>query len=132
LLSSWAKGLDEKTATILEVSAIVHDFGIRPSLEHYGSGKGHYQELEGPPVAKELLESLGYDPHVISRVCYLVGHHHTYDNIDGLDYQVLVEADFLVNMFEGNMSPEVIREIRQTVFRTKSGLDILTRIYGGE
>mgnify|MGYP000340972515 FL=1 len=32
------------------------------------------------------------------RVAYLIGHHHTYDKIEGMDYQILVEADFLVNI----------------------------------
>ena len=36
----------------------------------------------------------GYTEEQIERVKYLVGHHHTYDNIDGLDYQILIEADF--------------------------------------
>ena len=37
---------------------------------------------------------------MIRRVEYLVGHHHTYKDIDGLDYQILVEADFLVNILK--------------------------------
>ena len=35
---------------------------------------------------------------VTERVAYLIGHHHTYDKIEGMDYQILVEADFLVNI----------------------------------
>lgn len=41
---------------------------------------------------------------------YLVGHHHTYKDIDGLDYQILVEADFLVNYFEDGLDKEHIKE----------------------
>lgn len=41
-----------------------------------------------------MLENLSYDKDIIERVCYLVGHHHTYNSIDGMDYQILVEADF--------------------------------------
>ena len=55
---------------------------------------------EGPPEAEKLLASQGWPETVIQRVSYLVGHHHTYTDIDGTDYQLLVEADFLVNLFE--------------------------------
>ncbi len=123
------EGVDEETGTILEIAAIVHDIGIRPSLEKYGTATGAYQELEGPPIARILLESLGYEPEVISRVCYLVGHHHSYVDIDGIDYQILVEADFLVNIFENQMSPEKIRDIREIIFRTEGGKDLLARHY---
>lgn len=43
---------------------------------------------------------LCFSPKVAERVSYLVGHHHTYDHIDGMDYQILVEVDFLVNFNE--------------------------------
>ncbi len=32
----------------------------------------------------------------LDRVQYLIAHHHTYDNIDGIDYQILVELIFLL------------------------------------
>lgn len=58
----------------------------------------------GPDEAEKLLNKLGVDEKIIERVCFLVGHHHTYNMIDGLDYQILVEADFLVNAYEDNLS----------------------------
>ena len=97
-LIAQMEGLDGNTQEVLKSAAVVHDIGIRPSLKRYGSSAGQYQQLEGPPLARSLLEILGYDEKVIERVCYLVGHHHSYDEIDGEDYQILVEADFLVNI----------------------------------
>ncbi|MEW6721096.1 MAG: phosphohydrolase, partial [Thermodesulfobacteriota bacterium] len=82
---------------------------------------GKYQEAEGPAVAAEMLMELDYSKDVINRVCYLVGHHHTYTEIDGIDYQILVEADFLVNMYEDEMSPDAIKSTLNKVFRTKTG-----------
>ena len=64
---------------------------------------------------------LGYAPDVIDRVCYLVGHHHTYGQVDGLDYRILIEADFLVNLYEDSCSHEAIRHAYETMFRTASG-----------
>lgn len=43
-----AEGLDNEMQEILESAAIVHDIGIRPSLEKYGSSAGRYQQQEGP------------------------------------------------------------------------------------
>ena len=123
------EGLDELTQQILETAAIVHDIGIRPSMEKYGSGAGKYQELEGPPVARELLGTLGYANQVIDRVCTLVGHHHTYQPILGLDHQILVEADFLVNMDEGHMDTESIRRVTETIFSTETGKKLLFSLY---
>ena len=72
---------------------------------------------------------LGYEEDVIKRVCYLVGHHHTYQDIEGLDYQILVEADFLVNLYENGSSKETAREVLYRVFVTESGKDILRNMF---
>ena len=94
-----------RTQFILEAAALTHDIGIKNGEAKFGAGKcsGKTQELEGPPAAAELLAKLGFAPDVCERVCYLIGHHHTYTNIDGMDYQILVEADFLVNFYEDGM-----------------------------
>lgn len=123
------EGLDEGTLHVLRTAAAVHDIGIRPSLEKYGRAGGHEQQVEGPPIARLMLESLGYDGGVIDRVCYLIAHHHTYKDIDGLDYQILVEADFLVNLFENEMTPEAAKEMRRNIFRTEGGKQIFDRLY---
>ena len=81
---------------ILEAAAYTHDIGIKPAEEKYGSSAGKLQEQEGPAVARGMLMRLGFAENVIERVCYLIGHHHTYTGIEGRDYQILVEADFLV------------------------------------
>ncbi len=115
--------MDKDALEVLEIAAIVHDIGIKPAREKHGSESGKYQELEGPPVAEEMLTRLGYPRHVVERVCYLVGHHHTYENIDGLDYQILVEADFLVNLFENETGAAGIRSAMEKIFRTQTGTE---------
>lgn len=113
--------LDEKTLFITEAAAIVHDIGIRLCLEKYGDGNGKLQEKEGPALAEQMLSELGFEKDVIERVSFLVGHHHTYTGIDGLDYQILVEADFLVNLFEGNTDTAHIRATYDNIFCTETG-----------
>ena len=122
--------VSERTQQILEAASLVHDCGILPAEKKYGKETGALQEQEGPAVALELLEKVGFPKELVERVCSLVGHHHTYTNIDGLDYQILVEADFLVNFYEGNMDRERIQVIRRNVFRTATGIRILNKMYG--
>lgn len=114
---------------ILETAAIVHDIGIKPAEEKFGQCGGKLQEKEGPAAAQKLLTALDYPEKVIARVCYLVGHHHTYDGIDGMDYQILVEADFLVNLYEDGVSGEAVERAGEKIFRTKSGTDILETMF---
>lgn len=64
------------------------------------------------------------------RVAYLVGHHHTYTDIDGADYQILVEADFLVNLHDGQTPKEQIEITGKTIFRTKTGRKLLSELFG--
>ena len=126
------EGLDDDTLYILESAAVVHDIGIHVCEEKYGSCEGKLQEKEGPALAKELLERLGYEQEVINRICYLVGHHHTYTNIDGVDYQILVEADFLVNLYEDDVNRHGIEQAYQQIFRTQTGKEIFNQMYTDE
>ena len=121
--------LDEKLQFILEAAALVHDIGIKPAEEKYGSSAGPLQEELGPTVAEAMLAELGFEQKVIDRVSYLVGHHHTYSNIDGLDYQILVEADFLVNYYEDHMTKETIEKSVEKIFRTKTGTELAREMF---
>lgn len=123
------EGLDEETLATLEAASIVHDIGIKPALEKYGSSAGPYQEKEGAPVAHEMLTRLGYDEKRAERVAFLVGHHHTYTAIDGPDYQILVEADFLVNLYENGDSKEEALSVREKIFKTEAGKKILNNMF---
>ncbi len=126
------EGLDGETLFGLEAAAYVHDIGIRVAESKYGYQNGQLQEQEGPAAAEELMKPLGFAPEVIERVKYLVGHHHTYTNIDAADYQILVEADFLVNLFEGGESKETAGNVREKIFRTESGKNVLNTMFGLE
>ncbi|MCD7921819.1 MAG: HD domain-containing protein [Clostridiales bacterium] len=124
------ENLDKETLFTLETAAVVHDIGIHISEEKYSSAAGKYQELEGPPLAEEMLTRLGFPEDVISRVCYLVGHHHTYQNIDGADYQILVEADFLVNLYEDQASEKAAIHACDAVFQTETGRRFCREMFG--
>lgn len=127
-----AEGLEEYTQLVLEATAMLHDCGIKPGELKYGQdhAHGHVQEVEGPPEAEKLLRAAGFEEKLIERSCYLVAHHHTYDNIQGLDYQILVEADFLVNLHEYGTEKEKIRENVDRIFKTASGIKIAKAMFG--
>lgn len=125
------EGIDEETLFILETAAIVHDIGIRVCEKKYGSCEGKLQEKEGFTEARKLLTSIGtYREDQIERVCWLVAHHHTYHNISGMDYQILIEADFLVNIYEDQLDAEAIEHVRKRIFKTASGIEILDTMFG--
>ena len=88
------------------------------------------EEKEGKAEAEKLLTELGYPQEVIERVSYLVGHHHSYDQIEGMDYQILVEADFIVNMYEDAESEENCRKVCKRIFKTESGTRIFKEMFG--
>ena len=123
------EGLKEDTQYILETAAIVHDIGIRRAEEKYGDCSGKLQEQEGPPEAEKLLNALGYEQEVIERVSFLVGHHHTYQNVEGIDYRILLEADFLVNLYEDGLRPEAVRKAYDMIFRSKTGKEICRAMF---
>jgi len=91
---------------VVVLSAVFHDIGIPESLKKYGSLEAQYQEKEGPAVARELMEEFGIRPDIRERVCYIVGNHHTESSIDGIDFRTIWEADFIVNIEEGNIVVE--------------------------
>ena len=123
------EGVDGDTLRVIELAALTHDIGIKPSEEKYGSSAGHYQEIEGPAPARLLLREAGCKEADIERVCWLIAHHHTYSNIVGIDYQILVEADFLVNVFEDAIGPAEVASIRDRIFKTSAGLKLLDAMY---
>lgn len=124
------EGLDKEVLFVLETAALVHDIGIKVCERKYGSCNGKLQELEGPAEAEKLLVFLGdFSTETIERVCWLVAHHHTYNDIADIDYQILVEADFLVNVFEDGILPDAISQFKKNVFKTKTGIYLLERMY---
>ena len=123
------EGIDKDTLFILETAALTHDIGIHYCEEKYGNCNGKLQEKEGPAIAKKLLSEIGFTDTVSDRVQYLIAHHHTYDNIDGIDYQILVEADFLVNMLEDELGEDAIIKAYENIFKTETGKKICTEMF---
>lgn len=128
-LIAGMENIDADTLFILETAALTHDIGIHYCEDTYGDCSGKLQEKEGPAIAEKLLAGLHFDERISDRVQYLIAHHHTYDNIDGIDYQILVEADFLVNLYEDGASEQAVWHACQNIFRTASGKSICREMF---
>lgn len=125
------EGLDARTQETLELAAIVHDIACPLCREKYGEASGKLQEQESEAILRPFLAEFALQPEMLERIVFLVTHHHTCKGVDGLDWQILLEADYLVNADEGGQSPEAIAAFRQNVFRTESGKRLLSYVYPG-
>ena len=126
-----AEGLDDETQEILELAAVIHDIACPLCREKYGNTDGKHQEEESAPLVEAFCAGLPVETSKVWRVKWLVEHHHTYTNVNGLDYQILLEADFLVNAGESGYSKEMIENARKNIFRTAAGTDLLKSMYLG-
>ena len=123
------ENLDRETQFVLEVAAITHDIACPLCRIKYGNTNGKYQEEEGVPMVKKFLSDTGIAEEVIDRVAFLVGHHHTFSGIDGIDYQILIEADYIANATENGYGQENIVNFMQRIMKTEGGKQILKAIY---
>ena len=125
------EGLDRRTQETLEIAAITHDIACPLCREKYGNTNGKWQEEEGGPLVRSFLADAGLSAEQVDRVAYLVSHHHTYTDIDGIDYQILIEADYIVNAAESEYSKESIKGFINKVMQTNSGSMLARQIFCG-
>lgn len=123
------EGLSDYDLSVLRITALMHDIGIKPAEEKYNSTAGPYQEELGQAPARAIMEDLDLPKEVCDRVCYLIGHHHTYTNIDGADYQILVESDFIVNLYEDCAERDTIMTAKSRIFKTQNGISVLEKMF---
>lgn len=124
-----AEHLDEETQLILELTAVLHDIGIGPAEEKFGTCNGKMQEEMGPPYARKILEKYKLSSKIVDRVCFLIANHHSYENVLGLDYRILLEADFLVNLYENSVQKDGITAAYEKIFKTDTGKKICATMF---
>ena len=85
---------------IVKAAATLHDIGIPKAREVHGSSSGEYQEIEGPPVAREILTRRGFAADQIDHICGIVANHHSDVDpriVNTVEFKILWDADWLVN-----------------------------------
>jgi HD superfamily phosphodiesterase len=117
------ESVDDTTRLTVSLAAVLHDIGTIEARKKHGSLEGCFQEIEGPPVARSIMERAGVPPEISDRVCSIVGNHHTPGKIDGLDFQILWEADYLELLLfdEDGKDPASLRLNVAENFRTAAG-----------
>ena len=123
------EGLDAQTQLVLEVAAITHDIACPLCREKYGNTNGKLQEQEGELMVKDILADSGMSEDQVKRVAFLVGHHHTFTDIDSIDYQILVEADYIANATENGYSHQNVENFIQKIMKTETGKRILMSVF---
>ncbi len=126
-----AKGEGGDLAVIL-TAAYLHDIGVKEAERKHCSAAAEYQELEGPPVAREILVALGADKGLIEEVCDIVGHHHHPRQDESLSFKTVYDADTIVNLEERQkqepMNAEKMDQVIRTRFLTKSGREVARNV----
>ena len=123
------EGLDDETQETLEQAAVVHDIACPLCRLKYGSASGTHQQEESEALLRPFLAEFRLPAARLERIIYLVTHHHTYTGVDGPDWQILLEADFLVNASEGGQSRAGVEQFYRRVARTDAGRRLLDSIY---
>jgi putative nucleotidyltransferase with HDIG domain len=116
---------------IVRAAAILHDIGIHEAQRKHDSSAGRYQEIEGPLIAREILGKYGLDEGVIEHVCKIIANHHSAKDIDTLEFRVVWDADWLVNIPAELPNPTTgqLEELIGKVFKTPAGRKIATELF---
>ena len=119
------KGEDGDEDVVI-ASAILHDIGIPESERKYGSSAGHYQEVEGPPIARRILEKYNLPKAFIDEVCEIIGNHHSPGKVDTINFRIVYDADCLVNFGDRLREKDEQSRIKlvEKVFSTATGKEM--------
>lgn len=125
------EGVAPELQKTVVITALLHDVGIKAAEAKYHSSAGPYQEQEGPPIVRAIMAGFGEPASLIERVAYIVGGHHTPGKNDGLDFQIIWEADLLVNIDEDGLAANKagLPAIIEKNFRTAAGRAIAQAQY---
>ena len=116
---------------LVVATALLHDIGIREAERKYGSAAGNLQEIEGPPVAREILAGIGFNEVFIGEVCEIIASHHSPGEVDTENFRIIWDADWLVNLGEEcDLSDSGRTEkIIDKIFLTRAGRRIARKTY---
>ncbi|HOK94486.1 MAG TPA: HD domain-containing protein [Anaerohalosphaeraceae bacterium] len=122
---------EQAQPNIVVAAAVLHDIGILSAEQKYHSAAGIYQELEGPPIAKAILESLAFPPADINHICAIVGSHHSGGKIDTPEFRCVWDADWIVNLGDdyASWTQAQKQKIIDSQLRTHAGRRIACRLY---
>ena len=112
-------------------ASILHDIGIKEAERKYGSSAPHYQEKEGPIIAKEILIKVGLKKEGIDEICRIIAHHHSPGKINTQNFKLLCDADWLVNLKEevNTKDKTKLKKVIDKIFLTNTAKYLAEKIY---
>ncbi len=116
---------------IVRAAAILHDIGIQEAERKYGSPAGKYQEIEGPPIAEEILKGYDISAEAIEHICRIIANHHSAKDIDTIEFRIVWDADQLVNLLtdSSRATNDKLKEIIDKTFKTGEGRRLAAELF---
>ena len=123
---------EQGNLAVILTAAYLHDIGIKEAERKHQSSAARYQEEEGPPVAREILNMLSAREELIEEVCDIVGHHHHPGPEESINYKSVYDADMIANLEDNHKEspaePEKLASIIEKSFLTESGRNLAQRV----
>ena len=126
---------------VVKAAAILHDVGIPQAERKYGFPAGRYQEgtppggnqMEGPPIARGILERYKVPAETIDHICQIVGSHQSGGDIDTIEFRCIWDADHLVNVREQHADEQDIelQKLIDRVLRTDKAREMAKALLSG-
>ena len=107
---------------VVAAAAVLHDVGIKVAEEHRApSGLTH--EEAGSPIARKILLRLGFKIEDVDQICRIIACHHRRHEGDGINFGIVYDADFIVNLEDmaGQTSAEHLRRVIEETLFTNTG-----------
>lgn len=119
---------------VVRAAAVLHDIGIPAAERKRGSAAGKHQEIEGPPIARQILESMDIGLDVIDHVCKIIANHHSARDIDTPEFRIVRDAGWLVNIPDvyDTSDSKSVSELIDKVFKTQKGRTIANELFLGK
>ena len=116
---------------VVRAAAILHDIGIHQAEARHGSADGVYQEIEGPPIARKILGQLGIPDRETEHISRIIANHHSARDIDTIEFRIIWDADWLVNIPDMYDTTDRLRMARliDKIFKTRCGKKLAERLF---
>jgi HD superfamily phosphodiesterase len=135
-VARYAERIARKEAgnmAVILCAAYLHDIGIPEAERKYNSAAAEFQEQEGPPVARKILEKLGAKEALIQEVCDIVGHHHHPKADETLNFKAVYDADLIANLEERHkehpLTAGQFKELHESAFLTQAGREEASNVF---
>lgn len=120
---------DEHRQALIEMAALLHDIGCPNAKSKYGNTNAPNQEKEGKIVASQLLANYPIPEKDKELLAEVVGLHHHQKKLKEMGFEILAEADLIVNLLEGYYDLGQADYLFDHLVSSKSGRDIYRNIF---